>query len=239
MTDSQALQLRDWNPPPELAANRPPRPVQFKPRGWVMFVAAGLLVATLGAVALFVAREFYGESLTDDLLRTEGIEAHATITSKAESHLRHDVNHYHLRYAYVVNARRYETTGEVGWDTYRKARVGSEIHFQYAASRPEISRLGDERRPPWWLYILWFGPSIIIVPLLLLKPLSLFRDRTILAWGNVACGFVTSTNRLNGSGFNKGSKVQFEFLDHNGELVKGSATTGETPEPGAPITVLY
>lgn len=221
---SQTIQ----NIPSELSTSVP-RTIRFSDRSRSMPIVLTLLfLATVIGLSLYgnhVANQVWQRSV----LRTQGAETQAEITSLKRAGRGPDV----ATYTFIANGMKISGLAEVPPQLMRSLRDTNSLAVRYLPSKPTINH------PAGWEWSLsseWFL-MVVLTSLLLVCSVTIskvYANRKLLVWGTPAAGSVTGCSSTKGS-----YTIHYEFRTGAGGLVKGSGQSLGRREAGERIWILY
>ena len=221
----------DWRAPEELVSRSTPRDVRYTGAAWTSFVLVGVLSVGLIVFSAFLYRSLLREQEDTEMVAREGVAVAGQVVARSE-HQRRSSSSFRVTYTYLADGNRYTSTTGVDRATYARLPDGATIAVRYAPTRPSLSRIeGGDRNPPWVALLL-----LLPVTMLSVLPISVARQRRLLAWGRPAPAIVTRVVRVKG-----GLAVRYQFLDISGSVAtgNGSAPVKNPPGLGDTIAILY
>jgi hypothetical protein len=192
------------------------------------------VVLSLLIMASVVGLSLYGTHVANQIrrrsvLRTEGIEVQAEITSLKRA----GRGPYVVGYSFNANGQSIPGLADVPVELLRSLRESNSLAVRYLPSNPAVNHPAEWE---WSLSSEWFL-MVMLTGLLLVCSVTIskaYADRKLLVWGTPAAGSVTECSSTKSS-----YSIHYEFRTGAGELVQGSGQSLGRREAGECIWILY
>ena len=214
-----------WQAPAELLGRPVPRPIRLTPLGKTALVHGLLTLCTgigPGGVLTWLAVR---DVVEYRMLAREGVTTNAQILKRREEQqwgvpLGKTTLRY-VTFTFTAGGRTYRGQAGVPLSIFRRIRPGDSMPVRYRPSNPAHNRLlveGEGYAAAVWLTVLaLFGCALVL--LLVWRDLRpVLVQRRVLAWGQPVGAMVVRISPKK-----KGTKLAYQFLDREGNVVQGTA----------------
>jgi hypothetical protein len=226
--DENSLSHTAGSMPPELSGSVP-RSIRLSDRSRSMPVVLGLLIGVTVVIWSLYGKHVINQVQQRSLLREEGVEAQAEITSLKRA----GRGPWVVKYTFAANDQNISGMADVPPESKGGLSGSSFLAIRYLPSNPAINH------PAAWEWSLsseWLGIGVLMClpTLFCMTAADAYKNRKLLVWGRPVTGTVTKCSRTRGA-----YSVKYEFCTETGELVKGSGESLGRREIGECIWILF